>query len=129
MACEKLEYPWDGCKGYKVYHKKEGRYMLCIIHPDGSRTTTSYARYLMSVYLKRFLLESEHVDHKDEDKTNDSISNLQILSQVENNIKHVVSANKSSKLIELKCPVCGTDFHQFCLTLQREAFLFILYLL
>ena len=119
MAYENLIHPWDGCKGYKVYHKKEGRYMMCIIKPNGDRTTTSYARYKMSVHLKRFLLETEHVDHKDEDKTNDNILNLQILTQAQNNQKHVLESNKSTKMIELICPVCGTYFER---TPQRVRF-------
>lgn len=108
----KLEYPFCDCIGYKIFHKKEGRMMLNIIRPDKSRTTLSYARYLMCVKEKRILKINEQVDHIDENKTNDNLDNLQILSHEENNRKHVIESGKSSILIELKCPVCSKVFYR-----------------
>jgi len=107
-----LEHPWDGCKGYIVFHKKEKRNMLCIIFPDKSRTTTSYARYLMSVKLGRKLDINEQVDHIDEDKTNDDINNLQILSNYDNVQKHLDIKNKRSVMIQLTCPICKITFER-----------------
>ena len=109
MAFE-LEYPWEGCKGYIVFHKKEQRNMLIVIRGDGTRTTTPYARYLMSVKVGRLLTKDEQVDHIDEDKTNDDIDNLQILSNYDNVQKHFDIKNKRSVMIELTCPVCNTTF-------------------
>jgi hypothetical protein len=64
----------------------------------------------MCVKLNRKLLKWEHVDHIDEDKTNDHISNLQILSQSENNKKSLKSRGKEKKYVKLYCVVCGTGF-------------------
>lgn len=104
-----LEFPytevWD--KGYMVVNS-EGRRTIILYNSPIDRSSTSYARYLMSVHLGRYLREDEHVDHVDEDKTNDTIGNLQILTPSENNVKH---ANKKGKLVsEILCPACENIF-------------------
>lgn len=105
-----LEYPFEGI-GYKVFYKKEGRYKINIIRPDKTRTTMLYSRYIMSIHLKRFLdVKKEHVDHIDGNKLNDDITNLQILTPKENNIKAVKELGLTSKKIKLKCPVCEVIF-------------------
>ena len=86
---------------------REPRRVLMLVGLDGRKTSTSYARYLMSCRLKRYLNSDEHVDHIDNDKMNDSIDNLQILTQKENNAK-----NKKRTFIELLCPVCRNTFHK-----------------
>lgn len=82
------EYPYNNFYIYIVFHKKEGRRFAVLYPADKSsglkRTTISYARYLMSVKEGRVLEEYEEVDHIDNDKTNDEISNLQILTRSEN---------------------------------------------
>jgi hypothetical protein len=60
----------------------------------------------MAVSKGRFLEEHEHVDHIDEDKSNDILENLQILTQQENNRKAV----PQQVLIVLTCPCCGVTF-------------------
>lgn len=115
-----LEHPWDGCVGYKIFHKKEGRYMMNIIRPNGSRTTTAFARYLMSVEMGRLLLPNEHVDHIDEIKTNDFIDNLQILSQRDNNIKNIEKTGRKSMMVKLKCPVCEIEFERAPSTVNHK---------
>lgn len=74
-----LEYPYseDFKAGY-LNINKEPRKTLLLVRNDGSKTSTSYARYLK---------EEEHVDHIDNEKLNDNITNLQILSTKDNNIK------------------------------------------
>ena len=106
----KSEFPFNDYSSYLVINP-ENRMNVCLIHNvTKKRTTTSYARYLMSVKEKRFLNQNEQVDHIDGDKTNDSIENLQILSAKENTIKHTVQKNITLKLVELKCPNCNTNF-------------------
>lgn len=84
----KLKAPFskDYDKGYLVTNSKNRKFVI-LYNSANDRTTIPYARYLMSVKLKRYLKDDEHVDHIDNDKTNDDINNLQILSQTENNQK------------------------------------------
>lgn len=83
-----LEYPYTSVwkSGYLVTNR-ENRKNVILFNSDKDRSTTSYARYLMSVKLKRFLTSDEQVDHIDNDKTNDDINNLQVLSVKENQQK------------------------------------------
>jgi hypothetical protein len=108
------ECPYNDYYLYVVFHKNEGRRYANLIPIDGSsglkRKTISYARYLMSVKEGRILNEDEHVDHKDDDKTNDDINNLQILSLRENNIKE--AKRRGTKMVVLKCPYCGVIFEK-----------------
>jgi hypothetical protein len=60
----------------------------------------------MEQHLGRELLPEEHVDHINNDATDNRIENLQILSQGDNNRKSAKPA--SYKLFS--CPVCGVDF-------------------
>lgn len=92
--------------GYLVLNT-ENRQMVCLYNSQSDRTTISYARYLMSIKLDRYLSIDEHVDHIDEDKTNDNIDNLQILSPKEN---HNKSLKTGETFIGFICPVCKIDF-------------------
>lgn len=93
-------------KTYGPYLRKDGRKHVIHIYDDGTRRTQSYPRYLLEQHLQRELLEIETVDHVDEDFTNDSIQNLQILSRGMNAEK---SAPKAEYL-ELICKVCSASF-------------------
>lgn len=103
-----LDYPFNIVwkAGYLVTNK-ENRRMLCLFNSKQDRTTISFARYLVSVKEKRFLESNEHVDHIDNDPTNDSLNNLQILSPTENNRK---SHKKGETMYSFVCPVCHKDF-------------------
>lgn len=101
-----LEYPYkeDHIKSFLTMNKEPRRVVL-LQKKDGTRTSTSYARYIMSVALGRYLTNEEEVDHIDDDKLNDVISNLQILTPKENRAK-----NRTKTYVELLCPGCNTPF-------------------
>jgi predicted RNA-binding Zn-ribbon protein involved in translation (DUF1610 family) len=105
-------YPFDGYYLYKVFHRGEQRYYANLVpidrHGGLKRRTISYARYLMSVHIGRELSASEHVDHIDNNKMNDAIENLQIVSLHENNRK--ASALLTKRMVDFKCPYCGKEF-------------------
>lgn len=104
------EHPFEDYCGYIVINP-DGRRSICLKHKQNkSRTTTSYARYLMSVKEGRKLSSAEHVDHIDGDKTHDSIDNLQILSPKENNIKKFVETDSTRKMVEMRCHSCSKTF-------------------
>lgn len=92
-------------KSAYCYKNKEPRRVVSLIKENGSRTSTSYARYLMSCHLGRYLDEDEHVDHINGDPLDDRIENLQILSVQENNSK-----SASTKYLKCVCPVCKKEF-------------------
>lgn len=69
--------------GY-LRNNNDGRKILDLYNSDKNRTTVSYARYLMSVKLGYEVPDYLQVDHVDNDKTNDSLDNLQLLTSEEN---------------------------------------------
>lgn len=81
----------------------KGRRYVNIIYDDGSKTSMLYSRYLMEQHLGRELTFDETVDHIDEDKTNDDLSNLQVLSRSDNIVK-----SKVTEWFHFDCPVCGS---------------------
>lgn len=109
-----LDYPFSA--HYKCGYlntNKEPRRVISLIAHNGKRTSVSYARYLMACNLKRYLTKDEHVDHIDNNKLNDVIENLQILSPKENNQKRNKALGiKLADDIELICPVCKKVFHR-----------------
>jgi len=98
-------YAKDWKRGYIVINP-EGRRTVILFNTCQDRSSVSYARYLMATHLKRYLDQHEHVDHIDNDKTNDVIENLQILTQAENSLKSA----KGETLFSFMCPVCAKVF-------------------
>jgi len=110
-----LKKPFVGYVGYKIWHKKEGRYYVCLVPRVGyelKRTTITLAKYRLSRKLGRRLSHHEQVDHKDEDRTNDRTSNLQILTNKQNCRKQVLLSGKTERVVRLKCPNCGSSFRR-----------------
>lgn len=103
------QHPWLGYKLYEVYHSKEDRWYAQLVSVD-HRTTTALARYRLSVKLGRKLLKTEQVDHIDEDRCNDSVDNLQVLTPVENRQKFQALRGIEKSTVQLRCAVCGTLF-------------------
>lgn len=105
-------------KVYGPYQRKDGR--RHIIHYDfesGTRRTQSYPRYLMELVLGRKLESWEHVDHINNDPTDDRVENYQVLTQKRNNQKSIIFSGRSAKFIELACFSCGISFQR---ELRRE---------
>jgi hypothetical protein len=108
-----LKSPYN--KDFKIGYlniNKEPRRTLLLIRNDGTKTSTAYARYIMAVHLNRYLKLEEHVDHIDNNKLNDVIENLQILSSKDNNIKKNAFYNLTEILIEFECPICKKVFNR-----------------
>lgn len=90
---------------YGPYTRNDGR--KHVIHYDGkTRRTQSYPRYLMEQHLDRELEQWEHVDHVNNDPTDDRIENLQLLTQQDNNKKSRVYKEYG----DFVCPTCGDEF-------------------
>lgn len=101
-----LKYPYtEKWKSAYLNTNRENRKTV-YLYNGKSRSSTSYARYLMATHLKRFLLSEEHIDHIDNDKTNDVLENLQILTRLQNSQKSA----KGKTYTNLKCQFCGKEF-------------------
>jgi hypothetical protein len=95
-------------KIYGPYTRKDGRkHIIKICTITGNRITQSYPRYLIENKLGRKLLPNEHIDHKNDDYTDDDINNLQILTQKQNNQKEMSRPHRKQKFYEFNCPQCG----------------------
>lgn len=97
-------------KVYGPYLRKDGRKHVIIIH-DNKRVTKSWPRYLMEQYLGRELRPEETVDHIDNDFTNDSLSNLQILT-LKDNVKKQHNTRKEEVYVAVVCKNCGKLFNR-----------------
>lgn len=82
-----------------------------LVNSASNRTTTSYARYLISVVNGRYLTEDEEVDHIDNDCTNDEISNLQILT-IEQHKEKTKLHCEGRTMIWCICAYCGKSFER-----------------
>jgi hypothetical protein len=90
---------------------RENRKILDLYNSDDNRTTISYARYLMCVKLGYILSSGFEVDHIDNDKTNDDISNLQVLNAQQNKEKENFRyLNEQQVSYGYECANCGINF-------------------
>ena len=93
------------------YFRKDGRQHLCLVSRDRlnngkyKKTTLSYPKAIMEVYLGRRLDKHETVDHIDKNFSNNRISNLQILKRSE----HASLDAKRRKELRDNCYLCGTE--------------------
>ena len=90
-----LKHPYakQWLKGY-VTARPDGRKVLTLYNSPKIRSSVNYARYLLEVELGRFLGPNEHADHRDDDRTNDSPSNLRVRSASLN----IADGNRSRRL-------------------------------
>lgn len=91
---------------YGPYQRKDGRFHVIKLFVDGSRKTQSYPRYLMEQHLGRELTEEEQVDHINNDKLDNRLENLQLLTLQQN----VHKSKKPPEKEQHTCPQCGKQF-------------------
>jgi len=103
-------------ENYSVYlgfRKKEGRMYVTMVHKETKKhRLMAYARYIFSSHIGRELCKNESVDHIDENKTNDSIENLQLLTTSENIKKNKKFRGIEKEYINATCYFCGKIFKQ-----------------
>lgn len=95
---------------YKIFHKKMQRWQVCLVSKvnRNKRRTILYSKYLMSLYVGRILTKEEEVDHIDDNKLNDDLSNLEIVTHEENRRRH--SIMNPATMVSLVCPKCQKKF-------------------
>lgn len=113
-----VEPPFDSMwKHAYVVKNSENRNMVCLVNGAKDRTTMALARYKMAVKLGRMLRDDEQVDHIDNDKTNDAIDNLQILTAEQNiskyleTVPHHIHGTRSMYRRGCRCPACRAYKH------------------
>ena len=97
--------------GYTV-RNKDGRMNIHLIKSGRNcgRKCIAYAKYLWMSHHKINVPEGYQVDHINNDKTDDRIENLQILTKADN----IRKSQTRSKQIIINCPICNKEF-QFSL--------------
>ena len=99
---------YDGKKVYGPYTRKDGRQVVILKTPGSKKDhqTVSYPKYLVEMYIGRYLTDSETVDHIDGDFTNNSLDNLRIVERSE----HCKSHNLHKESHIKQCVICGKEF-------------------
>ena len=76
--------PFVGWRVYGPYDNNRIRKLILLIRPDGTRTGMDLGRFKMCLQEGRLLDRLEHVDHVNDDPSDNGMENLQILSPGEN---------------------------------------------
>jgi predicted RNA-binding Zn-ribbon protein involved in translation (DUF1610 family) len=98
---------YEDCKVYGPYLRRDGRQMICIIYADGRSTTTQYGKYLLECSLNWEIPKGYDVHHKDHNKLNDDLENLEIIEHKEHCKDH---ATRNISDVQFLCPECGKFF-------------------
>lgn len=85
----------------------KGRRYVNIRRDDGSKTSMLYSRYIYEATYGS-IPEGMQVDHIDEDKTNDAIENLQLLTSSDN-LRKNIAVRPREELVTFTCPQCGNE--------------------
>ena len=107
VMAEIAQVPYEGYTVYRVFHRKQGRFMAVLVSKE-HRTTIAWAKYVLEVHLGRKLHPGFQAHHKDENRLNDLVSNLEEKNGLEHLKDH--QENMGQLWLLLDCPVCGREF-------------------
>ena len=96
---------------------KQHEYLYALIHGHPNCTPKGYVLYhrlIMENYIGRYLTRDEVVHHKDGNKSNNDISNLELMTNAEHSRLHAKEQAKTCVhlSLELLCPICGKIFYR-----------------
>jgi len=100
MEQESKYYEW--CHGFNGYI---GR---VVVLPDGKRTTQLQHRVVMEDHLGRSLRSDAHVHHINEDKSDNRVENLSVMSASDHAKEH--SKERHQEVSHLVCCYCSVAF-------------------
>lgn len=89
----------------------KGDYIYTTVKEHPNATKNGYVllhRIIMENHLKRLLTKQEIVHHKDGNKKNNDLSNLELMEKSIHNKEH--GLEKKRWYVKLKCPQCNTLF-------------------
>jgi len=96
--------------GYVVTNT-ENRRNVVLYNTPNDRSTISYARYLMCVHLGYILSPELEVDHINDDKTDDRLDNLQVLTAEQNRLKREYNYIMNQQVVYgVHCAYCKIPF-------------------
>jgi hypothetical protein len=96
----------------KVISKGDYLYAKVSGHPNATKDGyVLYHRIVMENHLGRLLSSNEVVHHKDGNKKNNVIDNLEVLSMSEHSKLH--KSRIGRRIVRLKCPQCGKEFTRY----------------
>jgi len=93
-----------------IVTNKEPRRNVILYNSQSDRTTISLARYLYETHTGVLLGRDKVVDHIDGNKLNDVLSNYQVITVKENNVKSREQLGTTQQLVRFKCGSCGNEF-------------------
>lgn len=99
---------YKDCRVYGPYKRKDNRQHICVLYPDGKRSTVSYPKYLVELKLNRHLETNETIHHINGDFTDNRFENLLILDNKEHAKLHSIERMRPDELHT--CFYCGKDF-------------------
>ena len=103
--------PYTGCDVYVIINYDQGyRKSACIYKDSKFLKCIGFAKYLIEAETNLIIPEGYEVDHIDGDRTNDSLSNLQIISKEMNILKQRYETGNFKKYVRLLCPYCNKPF-------------------
>lgn len=93
----------------KAIKKGDYTYALVPEHPFATKNGyVLYHRIIVENHLNRLLNSHEVVHHKNHNKFDNRIENLEVLDSVEHNRIHGLEHGR--EYADLKCPICGKEF-------------------
>lgn len=98
-------------KIYGPYTLPDGRKHV-IVYQKGKRRTVSYPKFLIEQALGRILHSDEEVHHKDEDFTNNSLDNLEVLNRSNHRKIHLKKDAQHRIFHTYVCPCCSNEFEK-----------------
>jgi hypothetical protein len=99
------------CKNvYGPYNGNDNRQRCVLYFDDQTTTSRSYAKLLLEVKLGRRLTPQEEADHINDDHTDDSENNIQLLSREQNIQKQREYIDENLEVYGFHCAVCETPF-------------------
>lgn len=106
MKIEIINLYKNDYKAAYIVNNKDGRKRVILYGYNGSRKGMLYARYIWEDAHNMQVPKGYEIDHINNDKTDDRLENLQILSKADN----IRKSHPKKNLIELVCPICGKPF-------------------
>ncbi len=87
-----------------------GYIAVTVKYSNGTRKTVLEHREVMERHLKRRLKPSEVVHHKDGNKINNRLRNLEVISRSQHSSRH--AKERGIEIVALTCRECDASFHR-----------------